>query len=201
MSIQEQPPATLGAAQAALAVLLRPFSPIAFVPDCEVVHPDEIASPSDTLLVHHSHMTIELQRHYHKRLEVVVREEHFDGDIYTRKIQLKLAGTDHIVECGIARLNFRFLTPEVRAEILAKEKPLGAILIYHRVHRRVKPRYFVRFPAGSRVMRLLSDEPTSEPVFGRLGTIYCDNEPAIELLEIVVNARDGQPPTLAFPQD
>ena len=64
------------------------FAPQNFVPEFDVVQPDEIPSPSDKLLVHHSHMTLELERHFKKRPEVRVLQEHHSGDVYTRKINL-----------------------------------------------------------------------------------------------------------------
>jgi len=76
----------------------------------------------------------------------------------------------------------------VSEEIRQKRTPLGAILIAHNVHRRIKPRYFLRVPEGSAVLQVFGAQAAG-PVYGRLGTIYCDNEPCIELLEIVVNVR------------
>lgn len=174
------------AAQAALIDLCRPFAPARFVPECDLVPPDAIPAPADALLVHHNHMTVELERHYGQVVDVIVIEEQLDADVYTRKIHLALAGSGQVVERGIARLHLRHLSPQVREEILAKRRPLGAILIGHNVHRRIKPRYFVRFPAYSRVIELLGAAPNEGPVYGRLGTIFCNHEPAIELLEIVV---------------
>jgi hypothetical protein len=57
------------------------------------------------------------------------------------------------------------------------------------VHRRVKPRFFLRFGAYSPIIRLFRDAGNPSPVYGRLGLIYCNNEPAIELLEIVVDSQ------------
>lgn len=177
----------ISGAHAMLNDLCRAFARDDFVADGDVVHADAVPAPADALLVHHNHMTVELERHYGRPVEVRVCDEVLEGDIYTRKICLALAGTQRLVEAGIARINFRHLSAEVREQILAKQTPLGAILIQHQVHRRIKPRYFVRFPAQSRVMRLLECAGNSAPVFGRLGTIYCNEEPAIELLEIVIN--------------
>jgi len=179
--------ADLGTAQAALADLCAPFAPNGFVAECDVISPDAIPVPADALLVHHNHMTVALERHHGKPVELHVLNDHLSGDIYTRKISLTVEGASDVVEWGIARLHLRYLSPDVRGEILAKQTPLGAILIQHDVHRRIKPRYFVRFPARSRVIELFSAGPNPAPVYGRLGTIYCNNEPAIELLEIVVN--------------
>jgi hypothetical protein len=174
-------------AQAALADLCAPFAPAGFVGQCDVISPDAIPAPADALLVHHDHMTIALQKHHGRPVELHVLSDHLGQEIYTRKISLTPQGLPQVVEWGIARLHLRFLSPEVRAEILAKTTPLGAILIHHNVHRRIKPRYFVRFAADNAVIRLFGAGPNPGPVYGRLGTIFCNDEPAIELLEIVVN--------------
>lgn len=179
----------LSAAQSALSDLCRPFAPERFIAECDVISPDAIPTPADALLVHHNHMTVALEGYYGKPVQVNVLDERNTGDIYTRKINLTLVGTPQIVEWGIARLHLRHLSPEVRAEVLAKQTPLGAILIQHNVHRRIKPRYFVRFPANSKVIALF-DGPNPGPVYGRLGTIFCNDEPAIELLEVVTGQKN-----------
>ena len=188
---EHSPLADVAGAQAALTDLCRPFIAGAFNPECVVVHPDGIPHPADALLVHHEHMTVVLQKHHGRPVDVHVLEEHLAGDLYTRKISLTPVGTDKVVEWGIVRLNFKFMPPQVRDEILAKKMPLGAILIKHNVHRRIKPRYFLRFPENGQVLRLFSDRQ-SEPAWGRLGTIFCNDEPCIELLELVVNVETGQ---------
>jgi hypothetical protein len=129
-----------------------------------------------------------LQKHHGQAVHVHVMEEHLTGDSYTRKISLTPGATDKVVEWGIVRLNFQYMSPEVRDEILAKKMPLGAILIKHNVHRRIKPRYFLRFPENGQVLKLFGDKDR-EPAWGRLGTIFCDDKPCIELLELVVNTK------------
>jgi hypothetical protein len=177
--------------ESALHELCRPFVRGDFSPQCFVVQPDEIPFPQDQLLVHHDHMTVVLERHHGAAVDVHVLEEHLDGDIYTRKISLTPTGTNNVVEWGVVRLDLRYIAPEVRDEILKKQLPLGAILIKHDVLRRIKPRWFLRFPPGGPVLNLFGDTQTSEPAYGRIGTIYCNEEPAIELLEIVVNCEEG----------
>jgi hypothetical protein len=188
MSVIPHPPLSdTTAARNLLADLCRPFARDVVAPQSVIVQPEDIPFPEDHLLVHHDHMTVVLERHHRSRVQVHVMEEHQDGDQYTRKISLTPAGSDKVVEYGIVRLNFRYMSDAVREEILARRMPLGAILIKHNVHRRVKPRYFLRLPEHSPVMALFEETDNLEPVYGRLGTIYCDDEPAIELLETVLN--------------
>ena len=178
----------VGGAQAALRDLCHPFHSGDFLPECVVVHPNAIPYPADKLLVHHEHMTVVLEKHHGQRMDVHVLEEHLIGDYYTRKISLTPKGSDRVVQWALVRLDFRYMPQPVRDEILDKQAPLGEILIKHNVHRRVKPRYFLRFPEDGQVLQFFSaHEPA--PAWGRIGTIFCDNEPCIELLEIVVNTQ------------
>jgi hypothetical protein len=97
-------------------------------------------------------------------------------------------GSNKVVEWGVVRLNFKFMPEAVKHEILQKQMPLGAILVKHKVHRRVKPRYFLKLPKAS-AMAGLFDAVNQEHLYGRLGMIYCDGEPCIEVLEIVLNTK------------
>lgn len=183
-------------AQAALLDLCRPFAHAggaSFSPECVIVQPDAIPFPQDKLLVHHEHMTVVLQKHHGAPVAVQVLEEHLDGDLYTRKISLTPRGQDKVVEWGVVRLDFRYMERAVRDEILAKQSPLGAVLIKHDVLRRIKPRWFVRLPSDGPVLGLFGVRASdgAEAAYGRIGTIYCNEEPAIQLLEIVVNCGDG----------
>jgi hypothetical protein len=171
-------------AEAALRELCGPFVRGPFVPLCALVQPDEIPHPQDQLLVHHEHMTVVLQKYHGRPVAVRVMEEHLSGDYYTRKIALTPEGADRVVEWGIVRLDFRYMAAEVRDEILAKRLPLGAVLIKHNVLRRIKPRWFMRFPPGGAVLDAFGARATTD-LYGRIGMIYCDEEPAIEVLEIV----------------
>jgi hypothetical protein len=179
------------AALAALRGLCAPLTAGDFEPACVVVQPDEIPQPADALLVHHEHMTEVLHKRYGRPVELAVLDERLDGDRYTRKVKLAPGGADRpVVEWGAVRLDFRFMSSAVRDEILAKRTPLGAILIKHDVHRRIKPRWFMRFPARGPTLAWFGDAG-NDPLYGRIGTIYCDEEPAIELLEIVTAAPVG----------
>jgi len=182
---QPQPVIDAASGKALLSELCNPFD-LGFKPECQIVQPENIPHPEDDLLVHHDHMTVVLERHHGHRVQVHVLEERLEGDYYRRKISLTTEGTDKVVELGVVRLNLKFMPEEVSREIREKKTPLGAILIKHKVHRRVKPRYFLRVQPGSAVLKLFGTD-VSEPVYGRLGTIYCDKQPCIELLEIVLN--------------
>jgi hypothetical protein len=171
---------------AALRALCRPLrGGTALEPRCVVVQPNEIPFPADKLLVHHEHMTEVLHRHHGRPVDVHVLDERVDANEYTRKVKLTPRGaSEPVVEWGIVRIELRFMPDAVREEILAKRAPLGEILIRHDVHRRIKPRWFMRFPARGPLLAFFGDARERE-LYGRIGTIYCNDEPAIDLLEIV----------------
>ena len=51
----------------------------------------------------------------------------------------------------------------------------------------IEPLWFVQLPPASDVLKLFGQE-TAEPVWGRIAVIHCNGAPAIDLLEIVLNA-------------
>jgi len=99
-------------------------------------------------------------------------------------ILLALQGSGRIVQFGIVRIHFDYCDAAVRKEILAQNKPLGRILIEHDVLRRIEPTAFLRITPGAAMMRWFG---LTEPVttYGRLAIIHCNEQPAVELLEIV----------------
>ena len=169
----------------ALADLLAPFIGSAPVtPACEEVSADQLPEPFHWLLVHRNHMTKVLEAQYGRPMELEVLEHHLDDEFYTRKILLRPQGHNEIVEVGVVRLNFRYMSPAVRDEILKRETPLGAILIRHKVLRKVQPRWYMKFPANAPLL-VATGVSFPVPTYGRIGTIYCNHEPAIEVLEVV----------------
>jgi hypothetical protein len=152
--------------------------------ECAEVPAAAMPEPFHWLLVHKNHMTKVLEAQYGRPMELEVIKQHLDDEFYTRKILLRPQATDVVVEVGVVRLNFRFMSREVREEILKRETPLGAILIRQKVLRKVEPRWYLKFPANA---PLLAAAGATFPhtTYGRIGTIYCNHEPAIEVLEIV----------------
>jgi chorismate-pyruvate lyase len=159
--------------------------------DCQEVMPEEMPSLPRQLLVHQKHMTRTLHAHYGTPVDVHVQERHQDDNLYSRKIFLTLEETPLVVEHGLVRMDFRYMSAKVKASILEEHAPLGSILINQNVLRRIQPRWYLTFPRGSLVLEWFNCQ-TAGPLYGRLGTIYCNHEPAIELLEIVTAIQGRQ---------
>ena len=86
------------------------------------------------------------------------------------------------------RIHFAFCSAAVCAEIRAEKKPLGRILIEHDILRRIQPIGFLQvLPASDMVQWFGLQAP--ETTYGRLAVIFCDGQPAIEVLEIVAPER------------
>jgi hypothetical protein len=201
--------------------------------DYALVAPADVPEPFHQLLVHRKHMTVVLEQYYAQSVHLQVQWSQATGTNYLRRITLTAGsvpilgsdrmGTDPfssaaacpagglVVELGIVRLELSMLPAEVRAEILAESTPLGRILINHGILRRVIPYHYLRFAAASRVIGLFG-LPVPPLVYGRIGTILCNEQPAIELLEIVTGVAPSplppgddkdegrQPPSLRNPR-
>jgi chorismate-pyruvate lyase len=163
---------------------LFPTTPGELLPEFEHVRADEIPSPYRELLVHDQHMTVTVEKHHGDTVDVRILARRHTGDSYARKILLALHGKGRIVQFGIMKINLRYCSPEVRAEIVAGQTPLGRILIEHDVLRRIEPTAFLRVLPDPAMMKWFGlDKPAR--TYGRLAIIHCNEQPAVELLEIV----------------
>ncbi|HZN36709.1 MAG TPA: hypothetical protein VFB80_22925 [Pirellulaceae bacterium] len=160
------------------------YSDMAELGAFEEVLAEQLPQPYRTLLAHHEHMTVAVEKYHSEKVEVEVIAARRTGDYYCRKIVLHLQSDAKTVLFGIPRLNLRLLDDDVRREILSENKPLGRVLIDHNVLREVQLASLYRVTAGPDLCRMFGlAEPL--PTYGRTAFIYCDGYPAVELLEIV----------------
>jgi len=167
-----------------LETLFGLFPPADDVPGHDYVPAQQLPSPYQELLVHEHHMTVTVERHHGDLVDVRVLDRRRDQDSYARKILLALRGNGRVVQFGIMRIHLQYCSAAVRREIVAEQTPLGRILIQHNVLRRIEPTAFLRVvpsPAMAEWFGLHQRQPT----YGRLALIYCNEQPAVELLEIV----------------
>lgn len=164
--------------------LLLAFFGDSKLPHCEPILPEEIPDPYRQLLVHHNHMTVTLEQHHNDKVRVVPYQVHRQGDLYARKLDLITENGNKIVMTGLMLFNFAFCSDTVRDLIIEQKTPLGRILIEHNIMRRVSAGTYLRFEADDDlVARFRLEEP--RPAYGRLATIFYDEQPAVDLLEIV----------------
>lgn len=144
----------------------------------------DMPGPYQTLLAHQNHMTVTVEHFHHSRVDVRVLATRLSDDHYARKILLSRQTDGQVVQFGIVRLDFRYLSPAVRAAIESQQTPLGRILIEHNVLREVHLAHLWRVELGPDLAGLF-DVPPGTITYGRTAIIDCNGEPAVELLEIV----------------
>jgi chorismate-pyruvate lyase len=144
----------------------------------------EMPQPYRQLLAHEHHMTVTVERFNEDPVTVQVLESKSQGNHYSRRILLQLQSDSRVVQFGIERLNFDYLSTDVRQEIESRSAPLGRILIQHNVLREIELLALWRVAPGADLCRLFGTEP-DEITYGRTAIIHCNGEPAVELLEIV----------------
>jgi hypothetical protein len=179
-----------GAALAALRQVCAGFheADAAWHARCQWIPGDDVPAPFDRLLVHGEHMTATHAAFYGREVVLrVLREDVSDGH-YAREIVLTAGADGPVIEYGIARVSFACVPDGVRREIEAKAAPLGDILIRHDVLRTIRPLWFLAIPADAAIMRHFAGAGRGA-AYGRVGAIYLAERRAIELLEVVVDAR------------
>lgn len=152
--------------------------------DAEVIPAEQIPEPYHTLLVHEKHMTLTLTAHYRAFLELHVKEMHYEGSLYSRKITLTVPQVKSVIEYGLIRLDLRYVPEPVKQEIFQQRTPMGELLLRHNILQHVQPKWFLKLPPDCSILRWMGAK-VDHPLFGRLGTIYCNGEPAVEVMEIV----------------
>jgi chorismate-pyruvate lyase len=153
----------------------------------ETVPADQVPPPYHGLLVHEHHMTVTVEEFHKDKVDVKVLEERRGVSAYARKILLVTQTTQRVVQFGLVRIHLQYCSPAVRDEILSTKIPLGRVLIQHNVLRRIEPTSFLRVVPGPALTEWFGlAEPL--PTYGRQAIIHCDDQPAIELLEIVAPA-------------
>lgn len=139
--------------------------------------------PYKTMLVHDQHMTVTMETYHKSPVDVRVLAQKQDDDVYSREILLVKQGTDTVVQYGIVRFNLSYVTSAVRQEILAQKTPLGRILINHNVLRHIDLGAILEITAGPRLAEHFK-MPVNGVTYGRLATIFCNRQPAVDLLEV-----------------
>lgn len=153
------------------------------------VGPESLRDAYDRLLNHEGHMTVTVESFYKSLVDVHVERCSRVGRMYAREITLVKQSDRETVQYGIVRLNTSLLEPAVWREIESQEKPLGRVLIEHGVLRQVQLCELWKVTAGPALARLLQMDEGGT-TFGRTAWIICNQEPAIELLEIVRPPKD-----------
>ncbi|QDU81430.1 hypothetical protein Pla110_31710 [Polystyrenella longa] len=135
------------------------------------------------LLAHDHHMTVTMEEFFHCEVSVRVLEAKEQEGLYCRMILLESNETGQVVQFGIVRFNFEYVTEAVKEEILSRKIPLGRVLINHNVLRHIDLGAVLKIKVGPKMAEYF-DVPVGMKTYGRLATIFCNGQPAVDLLEI-----------------
>jgi len=167
-----------------IEVLTRMFGdPRDLIAELEHIPSALTHEPYKRMLVHDHHMTVTMEEFHGCSVDVKILDRKLEGNSYSRKILLLKSGTDEVVQFGVVRFNFEYVTEQVRDEILAGEIPLGRVLINHNVLRHIDLGAIVRIRPGEELRGYFQMAP-GDVTYGRLATIFCNHQPAVDLLEI-----------------
>jgi chorismate-pyruvate lyase len=159
--------------------------------DFRIVPADSVPEPQHGLLVHRHHMTVTLESRYGRPVSLHVEEVLRQGESYARRLFLTAGAAGPVALAGIMRIWLHHLRPAVRQAVVEARTPLGRILIENTVLRRIETVAFLEVQMDGALRRRFGDCGGGESVtYGRLANIFCDGEPAVELLEIVAPGRD-----------
>lgn len=139
--------------------------------------------PYKRLLVHEHHMTVTMEDYHGSSVNVRVLARTLDNDTYARKILLERTDNGRVVQFGIVRFNLSYVTRAVREEILREHTPLGRILINYNVLRHIDLGAILRITPGPELRGYFRSRP-GQITYGRLATIFCNQKPAVDLLEV-----------------
>jgi chorismate-pyruvate lyase len=154
------------------------------LPEHEPIDAAFVPQPHGRLLAHEQHMTRVLEEHHGTALDLRILQKRHVGERYARKILLVSPRSQQAVMFAIMRFELRYCSPAVRAEIIEGQIPLGRILIEHNVLRRICPHGYVKITRSPELSLYFQSSPYSL-MYGRLATIFCNEQPAVQLLEVV----------------
>lgn len=140
--------------------------------------------PYKRLLVHDGHMTLAMEEFHGSAVTVEVLDRKLEGNIYSRRILLRKNSDGAVVQFAVMRFDLDMVLPAVRAEILSEQVPLGRILVTYNVFRFVDLGAIFRISVGPLFARYCGCAAAGQVTYGRLATIFCNQRPAVDLLEV-----------------
>lgn len=156
--------------------------------DFQLASATELPSTYRRLLAHNDHMTLAVEAYHECPVDVDVLQSRRDDDHYLREILLKRSRDSVVIQYGIVRLQLSAIETIVRDEILSEKIPLGRVLIKHNVLRSVELNDLWRISVGQRLASHFQ-LPIGSVIYGRTAMIHLDEQPALELLEIVTDKK------------
>ena len=153
--------------------------------DLRVIAASEVPETHKELLVHEVHMTATLEKYFGCKLALNIKKTRHEDDDYSRQLVLHAGKNGPALMASIIRIHLQFFGQEITKEIIEGKIPLGRILIENVIQRRVESIAYLRVKMGSKLRAMFEVDDQYNVTFGRLARIICENEPAVEMLEII----------------
>ena len=145
---------------------------------------DSIPDPYRRLLAHDGLMTPRLEHLYGGRASVRVVEECKQPDRYARKSVLCVGNTNRVVAFAVIRIEACRCAVRLWDLLLEGSIPVGTILRENGVRSRVHVDALVEVTPGAELLSHFG-MTASRTLHGRFATHYWDEDPAVQVLEIV----------------
>lgn len=136
------------------------------LPDFTFVPGEEVPYPYRSLLVHSNDMTPTLAAFHHSKLYLEVHEHETSEAFVMRLVTLHAASSDVPVEYGAIAIQLSGLPEEMRVQVRAGSKPLGALLGEYGVEHYGSPSAYFSVPADERIAKSLHQR-VGEVLYGR----------------------------------
>jgi len=169
----------------------------------QILPPLAVPVPQRDLLVHDSDMTSTLENFHGGSLGLKVLSRRLEHSVLYREVLLVLDGTNKPVEYGAIRIYLDTLASPWREQVLAGERPLGAILNASGMRYGSQPTAFFEVPADAfladvlQIQSRFADKKVQEslkpsadgvgrPLYGRRNTLTTEDGAVIaEIVEIL----------------
>ncbi len=149
------------------------------------IQPASMSADARTILDHDRHMTTVQQERFPDGISLDVLHANIDGGLYTREVMLRRKSDGIPVLYAVLDVSCDLLPAPLVDQLKAAEQPFGQILIDSGIERRIEVQRFVTAATLPAFAGLTGDD--RETVVGREIIIYCDDQPAINVLELLVN--------------
>ncbi|MCZ6834443.1 MAG: hypothetical protein O7G85_01585 [Planctomycetota bacterium] len=153
-------------------------------PTIEQLDGESMPMPYRDLLVHEQDMTSKLEAYWGTTLKVKVLEKHEENSQLTRQVVL-VTEQGLATEFGAIRINLDQFEPPARAEILACDRPLGALLKAYDISYVCRPNAYFSFVCDEIASRAF-ELGESHLLYGRHNLLLNDDEALLaEVVEIL----------------
>ena len=163
-----------------------PLSDFSFLPG------EEVPYPYRSLLVHANDMTPTLAAFHHSKLYLEVHGYESNEAFVMRLVTLHAAASEVPVEYGAIAIQLGGLPEEVRAEVIAGNKPLGGVLGEYGVVHHGSPCAYFSVPADDHIAGALNQRP-GEILYGRCNQLIDrDGMVFADIVEILPRSNESE---------